>query len=226
MVGHDLRTPLASIKAAVGSLRDAELQLSATDTIELLATIEESTDRLTGLVENLLDSSRLATGAVSAQLRPVGYDEIVALALSTVDRSDAVTVEIDAELPPVLADPGLLERVVANVVDNALRHACGAVVDVRGSTHAGRVELRICDRGPGLPSGAADAAFAPFQRLGSTVRGDRQTSPGIGLGLWVAKGFMAAMGGVITAEDTPGGGLTVVISLPAAEQPAPQEASA
>ncbi len=229
-VGHDLRTPLTSIKAAVASLRDPELALSAADTAELLATIEESTDRLTGLVENLLDSSRLATGAVRPQRRAVGYDEVVARALATVDRSDVVSVEILDQLPEVLADPGLLERAVANVVDNGLRHACGAAVEVRGSAHAGRVELRLCDHGPGLPPGAADIVFAPFQRLGPAERGDRQVAPGIGLGLWVAKGFVTAMGGTLGAEDTPGGGLTVVISLPVAEQAGagdvPQEAPA
>jgi two-component system, OmpR family, sensor histidine kinase KdpD len=217
-VGHDLRTPLTSIKAAVASLRDRELRLSAADTAELLATIEESTDRLTGLVENLLDSSRLVTGAVRPQLLPVGYDEVVARALATVDRSDAVAVEITEDLPPVLGDPGLLERVVANVVDNALRHGQGAAVEVRGSTHAGRVELRICDHGPGLPRGATETVFAPFQSglTSPTERGDRQAANGIGLGLSVAKGFMDAMGGTLSAEDTPGGGLTVVVSLAAA----------
>ena len=110
-VGHDLRTPLTSIKAAVGSVRDPELQLSAADTAELLATIEDATDRLSALVENLLDSSRLATGAVRPALRPVGYDEVVARALRTVDRSDAVAVEVAEGLAPVLGDPGLLERI-------------------------------------------------------------------------------------------------------------------
>ncbi|HEY6424908.1 MAG TPA: DUF4118 domain-containing protein [Pseudonocardiaceae bacterium] len=212
-VGHDLRTPLTSIKAAVGSVRDPELRLSTADTAELLATIEESTDRLCGLVENLLDSSRLATGAVRPQLMPVGYDEVVAHALATVDRSEVVAIEIADDLPPVLGDPGLLERVVANVVDNGLRHARSAV-EVRGSAHAGRVELRICDHGPGLPPGSADTVFAPFQRLADpTGRADRQTGNGIGLGLFVAKGFVEAMEGTLCAEDTPGGGLTVVISL-------------
>jgi len=129
---------------------------------------------------------------------------VVAHALATIDRSDAVIIELGEELPLVLADPGLLERVVANVVDNGLRHARSAAMEVRGSAHAGRVELRVCDHGPGLLRGAADAVFAPFQRLGSIERGDRQTASGIGLGLSVAKGFMEAMGGVIAAEDTPG----------------------
>ncbi|SFK88573.1 two-component system, OmpR family, sensor histidine kinase KdpD [Amycolatopsis sacchari] len=213
-LGHDLRTPLTSIKASIGSLRAQDIELSPEDTEELLATAEESTDRLAGLVDNLLDSSRLATGAVRPQLRPVGYDDVVAHALSTVDNSESVVVSVDARLPAVLADPGLLERVVANVIDNALRHGRGPEpVQVRASTHAEYVELRVIDHGRGLKKGASDSAFAPFQRLG-----DRDNTPGIGLGLSVAKGFTEAMGGTIRAEDTPGGGLTVVVSLPAARE--------
>jgi two-component system sensor histidine kinase KdpD len=216
-VGHDLRTPLTSIKAAAGSLRDPELRLSEQDTKELLATVEESADRLTSLVGNLLDSSRLATGAVEPKMRPVGYDEVVALALSGLDDSRQIQVEVDEHLPAVLADVGLLERVVANVVDNALRHggattrptATEPPVAVRGSAYGGQVELRVVDHGRGLPKNADTAVFAPFQRLG-----DRDPTTGVGLGLSVAKGFTEAMGGTIRAEDTPGGGLTVVISLP------------
>jgi two-component system, OmpR family, sensor histidine kinase KdpD len=226
-VGHDLRTPLTSIKAAVGSLRDPELRLSSEDTAELLATVEESADRLTGLVGNLLDSSRLATGAVVPQLRPVGYDEVVARALSGIDDRRTVSIDVDEELPDILADVGLLERVVANVIDNALRHgrihprrnvdvdgdgvisADEPEVAVRASAHADHVELRIVDHGRGLAKDTTESVFAPFQRLG-----DRDSSPGIGLGLSVAKGFTEAMDGTIRAEDTPGGGLTVVISMP------------
>ncbi|WP_166677588.1 sensor histidine kinase [Amycolatopsis arida] len=211
-VGHDLRTPLTSIKAAVGSLRAGDIELSEADTAELLATVEESADRLAGLVNNLLDSSRLATGAVRPHLRPVGFDEVVARALAEVDGTESVRVDVDDRLPAVLADPGLLERVVANVLDNALRHGRGArPVAMRASVHSGWVELRVVDHGRGLPKGTADSAFAPFQRLG-----DRSAAPGVGLGLSVAKGFTEAMGGGIRAEDTPGGGLTVVISLPVA----------
>ncbi|WP_229796209.1 sensor histidine kinase, partial [Saccharothrix coeruleofusca] len=183
-VGHDLRTPLTSIKAAVGSLRDPDLRLSARDTAELLETAEVSADRLAGLVDNLLDSSRLATGAVAPLLRPLGYDEAVARALSGIDERHALSVEVAEHLPPVLADAGLLERVVANVVDNALRHGRltpRRVVDVdgdgriaedepeiaiRASAHGDQVELRVVDHGPGLPKNTADSVFAPFQRLG------------------------------------------------------------
>ncbi|MDX8055828.1 sensor histidine kinase KdpD [Lentzea sp. BCCO 10_0798] len=210
-VGHDLRTPLTSIKAAIGSLRDTSLPLSEQDVTELMATVEESADRLTGLVDNLLDSSRLATGSVEPVLRPVGYYEVVARALAGI--GGEVTVVVAEDLPPVLADLGLLERVVANVVDNALRHGSPSPVTIRASHHGSSVELRIVDHGPGLPKKTGHRLFAPFQRLG-----DRSATPGVGLGLSVAKGFTAAMGGEISAEDTPGGGLTVVISLPAYEE--------
>jgi two-component system sensor histidine kinase KdpD len=214
-LGHDLRTPLTSIKAVFGGLRAHDVDLSEEDVEELLTAGEESTDRLSGLVDNLLDSSRLATGAVQPVLRPVGYDEVVAAALSASDAREPIDLDVDDRLPAVLADAGLLERAVANVVDNALRHgATGrtpSAIAIRASAYAGRVELRVVDHGRGLPKGAADSAFAPFQRLR-----DRNTTTGVGLGLSVAKGFVEAMSGTIRAEDTPGGGLTIVISLPVA----------
>ncbi|WP_010305849.1 DUF4118 domain-containing protein [Saccharopolyspora spinosa] len=219
-VGHDLRTPLASIKASVSSLRAPDLQLSEEDTAELLGGVEESADRLTELVDNLLDSSRLATGAIAPSLRPVSYYEVVARALAGLDGRQHIDVDIDESLPPVLADTGLLERVVANVVQNALRYGRpdGARISVRASEHAARVELRVVDHGPGLSKDAADAVFAPFERLGERgERGDTGVAgvAGVGLGLSVAQGFMTAMHGTIRAEDTPGGGLTIVLSLSA-----------
>ena len=229
-VGHDLRTPLASIKAAGGSLRDPNLRLSEADRGELAATIEESADRLTGVVDNLLDSSRIATGAITPELQPVGYDEVALLALRGLDGTDRVSLDLADDLPEVLADPGLLERVVANLVDNALRHGRGSPVTLRGSVLPGGggraegsgdamgsdlVELRVVDAGPGVPRGVTDRLFAPFQRLG-----DREPR-GLGLGLSVARGFVEAMGGTLTADDTPGGGLTMTVSLPAATSPAP-----
>ncbi|MFC4856457.1 DUF4118 domain-containing protein [Actinophytocola glycyrrhizae] len=216
-VGHDLRTPLTAVKAAAGSLRAPDLSLSAQDSAELLADIEESADRLSAIIDNLLDSSRLATGAVRPRLRAVTYDEVVARALAGLDGQAAVAVDVDEALPAVRADVGLLERVVANVVDNALRHGWPGRTDavppaeppiaIRASAHDDRVELRVVDHGRGLPKGAAEKLFAPFQRLGDSTSG-------IGLGMSVAKGFMDAMDGTIGTEDTPGGGLTVVLSLP------------
>ncbi|MEJ2884941.1 sensor histidine kinase [Actinomycetospora aeridis] len=215
-VGHDLRTPLTAIKAAAGSLRDPLLPMSDGDRAELLATVEESADRLTGLVDNLLDSSRLAAGGVTPVVAPVGLDEIVAAALAG-GHGDAhrVAVEVAEDLPDVLADAGLAERVVANLVDNALRHGGEGPVAVRASAYGDRVELRVVDRGPGVPRKQRDRLFAPFQQLG-----DRRAATGVGLGLHVARGFTTAMGGTLDAEDTPGGGLTMVLALPAAARAA------
>ncbi|HSK61763.1 MAG TPA: DUF4118 domain-containing protein, partial [Actinomycetospora sp.] len=219
-VGHDLRTPLTAIKAAAGSLRDPVLRMSAGDRQELLATVEESADRLTALVDNLLDSSRLATGAVTPISAPVGLDEVVAAALTGVDPpgADRVVVEVGEDLPAVLADAGLAERIVANLVDNALRHGGDGAVAVRASSYADRVELRVVDGGPGVPRKQRDRLFTPFQQLG-----DRRRATGVGLGLHVARGFAEAMGGTLDAEDTPGGGLTMVLSLPAAARPGETE---
>jgi two-component system, OmpR family, sensor histidine kinase KdpD len=213
-VGHDLRTPLTAIKAAAGSLRDPDLQLSAADAATQLATVEECADRLQALVDNLLDSARLAAGGVEPQLRAVGYDEVLAPALATVDAGHLVAVELDATTSAVLADPGLLERVVANLISNALTHGraravIARAVIARSLVRGDQVQLRIIDHGPGLPNDRVEAMFAPFQR-----RGDREATSGVGLGLAVARGFTEAMGGTLHAEPTPGGGLTMVLALP------------
>jgi two-component system sensor histidine kinase KdpD len=212
-LGHDLRSPLTSIKAALGSLRDPDLPLDAEDTAELHDTIAQSTERLAALVENLLDSSRLATGAVTPRRELVGCDEVVARALSGLSGRESVVVEVDESLPPVLADAGLAERVVANLLDNALKHGRDEehdVVLVRACARDGEVQLRVVDHGPGLPRDAS--LFTPLQRSG-----DRDASrSGVGLGLSVAQGFTEAMGGRLAPERTPGGGATLVLALPAA----------
>lgn len=214
-VSHDLRTPLASIKASVSALRSPDLALDATDEAELLAGIEESADRLDGLVGNLLDMSRLQTGAVRPQPRPFGVDEIIPAALAAVP-AGSVRVEAPPDLPPVLGDPGLLERALANVVENAVRHTPpgGPAVLVTASAHSSRVELRIADRGPGVPDAAKERIFEPFQRLGDTPTRGAVSRTGVGLGLAVARGFAEAMDGTLRADDTPGGGLTMVFDLP------------
>jgi two-component system sensor histidine kinase KdpD len=191
-VGHDLRTPLAGVKAAVSSLRQDDVVWTPEESAELLATIEDSADRLQGLVSNLLDASRLQAGALSVHPELVGLDEVVARALVGTTGRDRVEVDVPESLAPVLADPGLLERVVANLVDNALRHDDG-MVTVQAST-AG---LEVIDHGPGL-----DALPDPFSS-------DR----GVGLGLFVVRGFVEAMGGTVTPRVTPGGGLTMTIVL-------------
>jgi two-component system sensor histidine kinase KdpD len=207
-VSHDLRTPLAGAKAAVSSLRSDEVDFSAEDTAELLATVEESIDQLTALVGNLLDSSRLAAGVVKPELRLVYLEEVVQRALLGISGREQIKVEVGDAV--TMADPGLLERVLVNLIDNALRHAPESVVRVNAGRVGNRVLINVIDEGPGVPRGAEDRLFAPFQRLG-----DSDNTSGVGLGLSVAKGFVEAMGGTIAATDTPGGGLTIVVDLPA-----------
>jgi two-component system, OmpR family, sensor histidine kinase KdpD len=208
-VSHDLRTPLAGIKAAVSSLRQHDVAFSPEDEASLLETIEESADRLTGLVANLLDMSRLQSGSVTARRDPVDLADAVGIAVDSLAEGDRVRVRIEDGTPPVEADPGLLDRVLANVLENALRHSPGRQeVVVRAAATQDTVQVRVVDRGAGVPDTAKEFIFAPFQRYGDAPRGT-----GVGLGLAVAKGLVEAMSGTITAEDTPGGGLTIVIEL-------------
>jgi two-component system, OmpR family, sensor histidine kinase KdpD len=216
-LGHDLRTPLTAAKAAVSSLRAEDVWFSPEDTGELLATVEESIDQLTSLVANLLDSSRLAAGVVRPELTEVYLEEVVQRALVGIGgRStifgraslDRVKVEVGGTI--AMADAGLLERVLSNLIVNALRYAPQSMVRVNAGQVGTRVLINVVDEGPGVSKGAAERMFQPFQRLG-----DCDTTTGLGLGLSVAKGFVEAMGGTITATDTPGGGLTVLVDLAA-----------
>jgi K+-sensing histidine kinase KdpD len=211
-VGHDLRTPLASIKAAASSLRAPDVVFSAADRDELLATVEESADRLNDLVENLLAMSRLQAGVLSVESRPVALDEVVARALLHAP-GPRVRVLVGDDLPLVRADPGLLERVVANLVNNAVKAAAGdSDVEIRGAVRTGdTVDLTITDHGTGIPPADRDRVFAPFQRLD-----DKRADGGLGLGLAIARGFTEAMGGTLTPSETPHGGLTMTVTLPAA----------
>ncbi|CAM5704585.1 histidine kinase OS=Streptomyces alboniger OX=132473 GN=CP975_27090 PE=4 SV=1 [Streptomyces alboniger] len=220
-VGHDLRTPLAAGWAAVTSLRSRDVEFSPEDRDELLATADESMAKLNRLVENLLDLSRLEAGVLTLNLRATTLEEVLPMALADVPGAEVREME---EIPAVLADPPLLERVVANLVGNAARHSPpGQKVLVTASALAGRVELRVVDRGPGLPPTGRDRLFEPFQRLGDT-----DNTTGLGLGLALARGLTEAMNGTLTPEDTPGGGLTMVVSLPFAErtEPVPSPAGA
>ncbi len=219
-VSHDLRTPLAAAKVAVSSLRAEDVAFSPEDTAELLATIEESIDQLTALVGNLLDSSRLAAGVVRPELRRVYLEETMQRALVSIGkgatgffRSAIDRVKVDVGDAVVLADPGLLERVFANLIDNALRYAPNCVVRVNAGRVGDRVLINVIDEGPGIPHGTEDQIFEPFQRMG-----DQDNTTGVGLGMSVAHGFVEAMGGTITASDTPGGGLTVVVDLAAPQE--------
>jgi two-component system sensor histidine kinase KdpD len=212
-VSHDLRTPLAAAKLSVASLRDTSVDWSAEDRADLLAGAEESLDRLTRLVENLLDMSRLQAGALNLHLEPVGLGDVVAAALDSLPTEPGQVVVGDLDtVPDAVVDPALLERVVANLVGNAVRHGgSGRPVTLTASALGERVELRIIDRGQGIRPEDWERVFTPFQRLG-----DHDNTTGVGLGLALSRGLVEAMGGTLAPEETPGGGLTMVVSVPAA----------
>jgi two-component system sensor histidine kinase KdpD len=212
-VSHDLRTPLASVKAAVSTLRQTDVQWSEQDHAALLATIEEGADRLDSLIANLLDMSRIQTGAVTPFVRPVALDEVVPLVAGGLDGADQLRVAIPDALPLLLTDPGLLERALANLVANALRYSPWnrpPTLTATTSPDDITVTVRVIDHGPGIPPDQRERVFEPFQRLGDSG------TDGVGLGLAVAKGFIEAVAGHLVAESTPGGGLTMRVELPIA----------
>ena len=214
-LGHDLRTPLAALKTAVSCLLDPTLAFSPSERVDLLTVIDTAADRLGDLVKELLDSARLVDGAIRPVVRPVDCAAVVARARAFVQDGARVEVKLDAGLPLVLADADLLERVVANVLDNALRHG-GAphprsdrpAVLVRASAEPGRLAVYVVDHGRGMPTGVA------YALPGRGPSGPTHTA---GLGMAVAREFTEAMGGSIETRKTPGGGLTVVIGLPSAD---------
>jgi len=211
-VGHDLRTPLASVKAAVSSLRQEDVEWTSAERAELLATIEDGADRLQGLVGNLLDASRLQAGVVSTSLERVRLEELVGRALIGLGSLARVVLDIPEELPDVLADVGLAERVLANLLENALQHGGPGEISVHGRASAGGdIVCEVVDHGPGVPARDLAALFVPFSS-GTGPPGDRGAG-NLGLGLSVARGFAEAMGGSLEPSGTPGGGLTMRLTL-------------
>jgi len=214
-VGHDLRTPLASVKASVSTLRQTDVTWSPQDQVELLATIEEGADRLNALISNLLDMSRIQTGAVQLFVRPTSLEEVAPLVVQAVDDGALLQVEMSEDLPLFGADPGLLERALANLVANALRYSPPgrpptlAARAVQNGDARGAVQIDVVDHGPGVPPDQWERIVQPFEQVG-----DSRSSNGVGLGLAVTKGFVEAMGGKLSADATPGGGLTMRIELP------------
>lgn len=216
-VGHDLRTPLATIRASVDGLRHGGAHLDAADRAELEASLVDGTDRLERLIDDLLDLSRLQSGLVEPRLVDRSLDEVLPLAVSG-HPPGMVLLDVEEPAPVVRTDAGLLERVVANLVSNAVRasRALDGTPPVRVMAHVlpERVEVVVVDRGPGVPRELRERMFAPFQRLSDHAGDEPGASTGLGLGLAVAQGLTTALGGEIAAEDTPGGGLTMVVSLP------------
>ncbi|KGJ72252.1 histidine kinase [Cryobacterium roopkundense] len=219
-VGHDLRRPLAAATAAISGIRSTEVELSQADRKELLATAGESLETLSALVTNLLDVSRLQAGELAISIGPVDLLDIVLPALDELNLGpDSVELDISPDVSLVLADAGLLQRAVVNLLANAIRFSPpGKPARLAASQFAGTVQIRVSDQGPGIPADRRDDVFVPFQRLGDT-----DNLSGLGLGLALSKGFIEGMHGTLEADDTPGGGLTMVISLPAADTPPSEE---
>ena len=213
-VSHDLRAPLAAARTAVSTLADAELALDAEDRAELLEIADQSLTSLTHLVEDLLDMSRVQAGALKPRLAPLDVQEVLTTAIASLPSDeDRIGIEPNPrDLPQISADGPLLERVVANVLANALKHT-DSRVSLAAETSGDQVLIKVADHGPGIPPEARDLVFRPFQRLG-----DRDNTAGVGLGLALARGLTESMGGTLVAEETPGGGLTMVLTLPAAEE--------
>ena len=210
-VGHDLRRPLAAATAAVSGLRSEWSKLSDQDRADLLETADEAWSQLANLVTDLLDVARLQSGVLGVSVMPVDPAEVIMPALDELSLGPAdVEIDLGSDVPEMVADPALLQRVVVNLLSNALRYEpAGSRVRLAESSFANQVEIRVIDHGPGIPEDRRGDVMVPFQRLGDT-----DSSVGLGLGLALSKGFVEGMDGTLALEDTPGGGLTMVISLP------------
>ena len=206
-VAHDVRNPLTAITTCVSTLRHPDACVTADQAAELLTIIASETERMGRLVADLLDARRIRDVVVSC--RRTTLDEVVAAAISSLGpRQGSVRVAIDGA-PDVVADPPLLERVVANLVDNALRHVpAGTAVELEARSVGPRAQLRVIDRGPGIPRADRERIFRPFER---------RDPSGWGLGLAFAQVFVLAMRGTLSVEDTPMGGTTMVVELDAIE---------
>jgi two-component system, OmpR family, sensor histidine kinase KdpD len=213
-VSHDLRTPLASVKTAVTTLRRPDGDLSAADRSELLELIETQSDTLDRLVANLLDMTRIQSGALELHREISTVAEVVAGALRTsAVPSSGVEVTLATDLPPVDVDQVLTERVLANLLENAVRHSPeDRAVEVLATASGGTVELAVVDHGPGVPVAERERVFQMFNRVSGGGRA--------GLGLAIAKAFVEAHGQTIRVEESPGGGARFVFTMPAAVLPA------
>jgi two-component system sensor histidine kinase KdpD len=212
-VSHDLRSPLTAIATASEMLADPGELLSASDRVELLASIRDQARRLDRLVANLLDLSRLEAGAASPVAELWSVDELVGRSLEALDADgDRVVISLPEECPAVRVDAAQLERVLVNLIENALRYSSPVEpVDVRVEVREGDAVVSVADRGPGLAAAEREAIFEPFHRGAGT--GER----GSGLGLAIARGFAGLNGGRLWVESVPGRGATFVLAMPAVE---------
>lgn len=205
-IGHELRTPLAGVKAAVSSLRQDHVSWTPEQSAELLATIEESADRLDEVIANLIDMTRVRS-SIGVKLEPVALYEVVDLAVAS-SPAGGVEVSVSDTLPFVTADRGLLERVLVNLVANAIRYSpAGEPVQVTAVAERRAVHLSVRDHGPGVMAADQERMFEQFVQLG-------EHPTGLGLGLAICRAFTDAIGATLIPSDTAGGGLTMTITLP------------
>jgi two-component system sensor histidine kinase KdpD len=214
-ISHDLRTPLTSIIASGAALGSATP--TAEERAELSAAIVAEGERLSRLVENLLDMSRLEAGKAEPHREPVDLAEVLDGAREAIAQPEAVRLAVDRDLPLVAADAAQLERAFANLLENAVRHGGGKPVLVKSRLVGDKITVRVVDQGPGIPENEWRRIFEPFQHgEAAGVQG------GAGLGLAIARGFVEANGGEIAVESLPGQGSSFVVSMPFE----PHEASA
>jgi two-component system sensor histidine kinase KdpD len=217
-VSHDLRTPLATITGAASGLLEGADRLTPAARREMLQAIHEEADRLNRLVNNLLDMTRLESGAIQVRKEWHSVEELVGAALARLGgrlEGRPVTTRLPPDLPLVPLDAVLVEQVLINLLDNALKHTpAGTPIDISAAVGEGGAEIEVADRGPGLPPGAEDRVFDKFFRGGRAG-----TGPGVGLGLTICRGIVEAHGGRITAENRPGGGAVFRVVLPLADKP-------
>ena len=210
-VSHDLRSPLASIKASVSSLRQTDIDWPQDVREDFLAAIESDTDRLTGIITNLLDLSRIEAGVLRPVLRDVSLEEILPTAAQGLN-AQRITLDIPDNLPEIESDPALLERALANLMGNALTWSpADKPINVHAHERDNYVQIHIIDYGIGIPQNQRKTVLQPFHRLN-----DNTSSGGLGLGLAIADGLIASMNGRLELRDTPGGGLTAVVMVPSA----------
>lgn len=224
-VSHDLRTPLATIRAAAGSLADTEIDWSPAERERTARQIDVEAERLNRIVSNLLDMSRIQAGALRPQLEVLPTEETLRAVVdrcATSLRDHSVRIELAPDLPPLLADPIMLEEVLVNLLENVARYTpSGTAARVAAVEENGRIAIRVEDAGPGLPEQALGKIFEKFYRDPST---QGRSSRGTGLGLAVVKGMVEAMGGTVSAGRSSLGGLDVHIELPAGS-PVPDDRS-
>jgi two-component system sensor histidine kinase KdpD len=213
-VSHDLRSPLTAITAAAGGLASRTLDDAARS--ELISVISAESERLTRLVENLLDLSRIQSGEVEPLAEVCTAEELVGAALDSLDApASALEVALDPGLPHLQADGAQVERALANVIENSLRYAGDAPVTIRAHRAGRQLVIQVTDRGPGIPGSERERIFEPFYRGGENRTG------GSGLGLAIARGFAEANGGELRLRSVPDRGTTFAFHFPAVREPAP-----